>query len=236
MVNIAKIGMYLKNEASKVQRPIGKWIARAHTSEWYRKWASDPNAFAKLALYSTASKDAVNCIWYTYQSYTNEKIPKEKRKFVSFLDLFNGLINVSVPLAIGSKLADGSNWAFDKINKKLNPEQFKEALEKYKVIADTKKVDKDIIRKIEKEMGDFNPAGKKGLGVLITLVVSQILIKRVLTPFISTPLASYTKEYADKKHPHKPEHEQPKQPEQPVIAQTPAVSAGSTNLFDKFMK
>lgn len=64
------------------------------------KGLKEPATFAaKMLVLSFVSKDAVNCILYTYQSYNNKKIPEDKRKFVAFLDLFNGIINVGGQIA-----------------------------------------------------------------------------------------------------------------------------------------
>lgn len=48
---------------------------------------------------SLVTKDAANCIIYTTQSLNNEKIPEDKRRFVAYMDLINGIINVGGQIA-----------------------------------------------------------------------------------------------------------------------------------------
>ena len=47
--------------------------------------------------------------------------------------------------------------------------------------------------------GAYAACVKNGFVLFGTLVFAQVLLKRVLTPFIATPMAHYFKEYADKK-------------------------------------
>lgn len=127
------------------------------------------DAAATIALLSTTTKDLVNCGYYTTQSLNNKKIPEEKRKFVAGIDLSNGILNVLSQLTIGMYIKNKTPAAFDFLFK--NSKMGKNA---------------------------YN-AAKGGFSLIVTLVVAQVLLKRILTPFIATPMAHYFKEYADKK-------------------------------------
>lgn len=83
---------------SSINKSVGN--AMSYTT---KRWFSNlfDRALKEPAKYSAAfmvtsliSKDAVNCAFYTYQSYNNKKIPEDKRKFVAALDFMNGVINV----------------------------------------------------------------------------------------------------------------------------------------------
>ncbi len=64
------------------------------------KGVKDPAGFAaQMMVLSFVSKDAVNCVIYTSQSAVNKEIPDEKRPFVMFNDLINGILNVAGQLA-----------------------------------------------------------------------------------------------------------------------------------------
>ncbi len=127
------------------------------------------DAAATIALLSTTTKDLVNCAYYTTQSLHNKKIPEEKRKFVAGIDLSNGILNVLSQLTIGMYIKNKTPVAFDY-----------------------------LFRNSKMSKNAYN-AAKGGFALIVTLVVAQVLLKRILTPFISTPMAHYFKEYADKK-------------------------------------
>ena len=52
------------------------------------------------------------CIYYTKQSLENEKIPEHNRKFVSGLDLANGIMNVSTQLLLGNFVKDNADKVY----------------------------------------------------------------------------------------------------------------------------
>lgn len=128
------------------------------------------DAAATLALVSTISKDAVNCGYYTYQSMTNDEIDPDKRNYVAGIDLFNGIMNVATQSTIAV-------WV-----KRRLPDLF----------------DKMASSKL-KQNSEALKLARNGFTLLGTLAFAQVFLKRVVTPFIATPLAHYFKEYADKK-------------------------------------
>lgn len=135
------------------------------------KWAFSERAgemAATIALFSTTTKDALNCYYYTKQSLRNEKIPEEKRKFVAAIDLANGFMNVASQLTLGAFIKNELPQTFDK--------WFKDTT----------------------LTGGTLKAARNGFVVLGTLIFTQIFLKRVLTPFLATPLAHYIKEYGEK--------------------------------------
>ena len=82
------------------------------------------SAVALVTTVSTASKDAVNCIYYVYQSLNNERIPEDKRKFVAALDLSNGILNVLTQCFLGAAMAKFTDMIFEKT---VVPKHFSEA-------------------------------------------------------------------------------------------------------------
>lgn len=78
---------------------------------------------AGIALVMTnVAKDAFGCIFYVYQSLTNEKIPEKKRKFVASLDLANGILMVINQYTLGKMLSsDGfGNFIDNMCGKSMN--------------------------------------------------------------------------------------------------------------------
>ncbi len=147
-------------------------------------------AAATIALASTTSKDAVNCYYYVTQSLKNEKIPEEKRKFVASLDLSNGILNIITQLALGAPVAA-------KIDKFFDNKLAKKYFDENKTIQALRStVDDDIFETCMKMQ---KSTAKAGLGIAVTLVVTQILAKRVIVPFLATPMASVIKKKMEAK-------------------------------------
>ncbi|MCQ2958519.1 MAG: hypothetical protein MJ180_06450 [Candidatus Gastranaerophilales bacterium] len=161
-----------------------------------------PCTLATITTLSCVSKDAVNCAFYTWQSCTNKRIPDDKRNFVAGLDLSNGILNVTLQLGAGllfdkvvfPKLYDDfiGKKCFEKLPQKL--------VEKYKDLS---------LAKAEQHTKLLNKLARNGLMVIGTLVLTQILVKRVLVPSIATPMATYFKEKFDKNHPKQINAQQP---------------------------
>ncbi len=158
---------------------------------------------ALIATASNVSKDAVNCVYYTYQSLTNERIPEDKRKFVSALDLSNGIMNVGIQLIMAFGIADAITSIFD--NKLAKAEDF----------SDKEEVIKDKFNKLGDELKsktnyeEFSKHYKNlikkrkdlarlGFTVLTVNIAMQVLTKRIITPLCATPLASVFKEKFEK--------------------------------------
>ncbi len=170
----------------------------------------NPTDIAKLlALISTTTKDAVNCYYYTNQSYHNKRIPEDKRKFVAGIDLSNGILNVITQLTLGLVVNKMSDKMYDKIMKGgLTPTP--ENVKKYKELADNllhkSKLTEHITSNdanIKAAINKVNKIAKGGFGVIAVLIVTQIIAKRMIVPFLSTPLAGYFKKYLDKKEAQK---------------------------------
>lgn len=83
---------------SSINKSVGKvmnYTAKNTFAKQLQKGLKEPAKFAaKTMVISIISKDIVNCVFYTYQSANNKKIPEDKRGFVAALDAVNGIINV----------------------------------------------------------------------------------------------------------------------------------------------
>ena len=147
-----------------------------------------------VAVTSIILKDALGCYMYVTQSLNNKKIPEEKRGFVAALDLANG------GLMIGTQIIAALTISNKKVQQKIFNAIFGNKL--------NRSFRKGIIDKLAKDP-KFSSLGKKmlndnfkdvtktasdALGAFTTLVASTIVAKRMVVPFISTPLATYLKE------------------------------------------
>ena len=201
--------MNLQRIMAVTSNAIEKGVNRVANSNFMRKAFSERagEIAATVALASTTTKDAVNCIYYTKQSLENEKIPEEKRKFVAAIDLSNGVLNVLSQLTIGAYIKNKAPEIFDFLFKKT------------------------------KLTGGTLSAAKGGFVLLTTLIFAQIILKRVVTPFLATPIASFIKNYAEKKASSKSQNDTTQQAQntQPVVKNTlDFVSASNNQTFKSF--
>ena len=206
-MNIKPITTSIKNATNAAIDYANKATNKFMECKTGHTWMPEnPTDIAKtLALYSTTTKDAVNCYYYTTQSYNNKEIPEDKRKFVAGIDLANGILNVITQLTLGLVVNKQSDKLFEKIFKggivakpeniakykqKVNALLQKSTLTKH--ISSTEAEIKDAIKKT-------NKIAKGGFGVIAVLIVTQIIAKRMIVPFLSTPLAGFFKNYLDKR-------------------------------------
>ncbi len=153
---------------------------------------------AAIATVSNVSKDAVNCAYYTMQSLNNERIPEDQRKFVGALDLSNGILNVGIQLLMSFGIADLITSLFDdKIAKhpdfSPNDEVIKRKFEKLSAELKAKTSPEEFAKEYSKLVKNRAKLARTGFTVLAVNIAMQILTKRIITPLIATPMASFFK-------------------------------------------
>ncbi|MDD3149273.1 MAG: hypothetical protein PHV68_00415 [Candidatus Gastranaerophilales bacterium] len=159
------------------------------------EYLTNPNAGAAAGIIGVAScvtKDAVNCYYYVTQSLKNKRIPEEKRKFVAALDLSNGLLNVAAQLAIGIPMAKKSGELFDKhvAPKLFSDKTLENVLNNIKKTGSCKNFTAEEFMRAFKKT---KTVGKAGFCVILPLIGATIIAKRMVVPFLATPMASFFK-------------------------------------------
>jgi len=193
--------------ANPINKVVAGALAGGSRSKMYSKLAGKVNrktvddVIAYTTIGSVVAKDAVGCAMYVYQSLHNEKIPEKRRGFVAALDLTNGGLMIASQLLLF--------FAMRKINDKLFYKMFKsfgkdgKAFGAYaeRVRADAKKVGAPIPSKSElrSEFAGMKDVAFSLFKSVTELAAATILAKRVIVPFIATPLASKVEKYMDKK-------------------------------------
>ncbi len=158
------------------------------------KCAMDGSFALKFLLGANCLKDAINCGFYVQQSLNNKNIPEEKRKFVAALDMSNGV------LMIASQLALGLGFLSDPVQNKLNKILFGKVGENARnyfentLSLKTKGLSNRVKVTLRNAVKELPIECKIGFKAISTLVVANIIAKRVVVPFIATPLATYIKE------------------------------------------
>lgn len=146
-----------------------------------------------LGIFSIVLKDGMGCYMYVKQSLNNKKIPEDKRKFVAALDLANGGLMIATQLITAVTLSN------PKIQAKLFNRAFgrlfdRPARKGYQTLVNQSAKFKNITGKeFNMTFSAFRSKMQDTFGILSTLVASTILAKRVIVPFIATPLAERAK-------------------------------------------
>ncbi len=205
---------FVKNQATKIGNDVGGYAA-------------------KFAVGSVVLKDAVGCYFYVTQSLKNEKIPEDKRKFVASLDLANGILMIGTQLALAATIAKKS--VQDKLQKALlkgfNAENLQgvyRSMKKQKIFSKLSPDD------FEKAVTTASKTSKAGLKVVTSLIAATVVAKRMVVPFLATPMASWFKnKYLDDKNIKHPGAN-------PFLATNPAMkgnlsSSSYSNIYEEFL-
>ena len=192
-MGITSIGQSISNGGAKLYSAFVNSKPLRALAKQYEK--DNLSVISGVAVTSIVLKDALGCYMYVNQSLNNKKIPEEKRAFVAALDLANGGLMIAAQLL-----------AFFTINNKKVQEKMFNAL-----FGNTlnRSFRKGMISKLIKNNESFKNLGNKllndnfsafkktasgALSMVTALVASTIFAKRVVVPFIATPLASYLKD------------------------------------------
>ncbi len=162
----------------KFMKPLGK------------AYRDNTNLVTGIAVGSLVIKDGIGGVMYVTQSLNNEKIPADKREFVAALDFTNTLVMISSQ--IGMALLISSPWAQKKIFNKVFGKYFNNAARETFTTAVRSRSKEHIRGKVlHDEIGKVESDVKSVLKTFTTVVASTVIGKRVLAPFIATPLADY---------------------------------------------
>ncbi|MBO6257196.1 hypothetical protein J6N69_04090 [bacterium] len=192
---ISKIVAYTLNKGASL-KPYQKLESKIN-----RITSDDIIAYTTIA--SVAAKDAVGCGMYVYQSLNNDKIPEKRRKFVSALDLTNGILMIVSQVAMFFAMRKINAKLFDKIFPSFRDGAYK--LFGKQIRANGKKVKKPAS---ELQLPDYSTirnehASMKNIAFSVfksftELAAATIVAKRIIVPFIATPLASKVEKLMDK--------------------------------------
>ena len=155
----------------------------------YRK--NNSKFITGLSVASIVAKDAYGCYVYVWQNEHNKNIPKDKKKFISGLDIANGVLMILAQ--IGAYLTISKRATQLKI--------FEKVLGKYFTPERYSKIEQNICKKlktndkklIKKEFENYKNNIETAFTHFSTLLTTTIFAKRVLVPFVATPLADKIK-------------------------------------------
>lgn len=175
-----------------LKKPV-RALARTKMMNYVGKNYQNNNTrfIAGLGILSIVLKDGMGCYMYVKQSLNNKKIPEDKRKFVAALDLANGGLMIATQLLTFFTISNKKvqTKIFDKFLGRLFE---RPARKGYQALLN--KTNPEVTGKAFNDMfGTFKGKTRDTLGFLTALVASTIFAKRVIVPFIATPLAEKAK-------------------------------------------
>ena len=185
---MAKIGDFIKN-------PIKTFANSKPVKRICKNYRENNSKFITgFSVASIVTKDGYGCYIYVKQNQNNKSIPEEKRKFLSGLDLATGTLMIAAQLL-----------AYATVSKKaVQKKIFEKALGKYfnkdfqKLLSQKTNLE-DNPERFQKEFEKYKENIFVAFTHLFTLVLTTILAKRVLVPFIATPMADKLQKHFDKK-------------------------------------
>lgn len=180
-----------------IRKPL-KYVSETKGFDYINKKynASAAEKMKFMALVSVSSivlKDGFGCYLYVKQSLNNDKIPADKRKFVAALDLANGGLMILMQLLMFATVSN------EKVQKKMFNKLFgkrfdRSASKSLQAILAKKEKLKDMDgTEFHQALDNYKKNITTAFGCLTSLVAASIFGKRVVVPFIATPLADKTK-------------------------------------------
>lgn len=194
MANISKIGTSLKeNLLYKPMTWLGNNKYQKKLNKGYQM--NDASIIGGVGVASILLKDGLGCYMYVTQSLNNEKIPEDKRKFVAALDLVNGILMMSLQFLMFKTIS----------NKKFQAKTFDKLFGKYfdrnaakgyaAALNGTEKFKGVTGDKFHPALQNYKETVSSAFAQLTSLAAATIVAKRMIVPFIATPLAGKAKEW-----------------------------------------
>lgn len=179
------------NTITKPIHSVIKWFAKTRIPQHAgaKVLNNDRKFIDGLGVASIVAKDGLGCYLYVTQSLNNKDIPEDKRRFVASLDLTNGLLMIALQILMFKTVSNKVTQTkmFEKIFGKI----FDRPLKKF-YRANTKlRPEYSNLTDIDYSKGFTSIRNKvrDAFGGLVSLAAATIVGKRMLVPFIATPLA-----------------------------------------------
>ncbi|MBR2430273.1 hypothetical protein IKB17_02265 [bacterium] len=199
----------LKNGAAEfVAKALGMLSKTKPVKKMTRAFQENPEtALVLTTVGSIVIKDGIGCKRYVSQSLNNEKIPEERRSFVAAVDLVNGIIMIVTQIAMFFLMRKISEPMFNKMFKKsFNSQAKRDILSK--ISEEYIKMGQTVPTKIDANKA-YEKARSDALKIFKTIAdvgIATIIGKRIITPFVSTPIANVVQEKYFKKDKKKVEN------------------------------
>lgn len=192
---MSKIGKFAQDALdTTLKRPL-KWLSELKPMDTVcKKYRANKRNFINgLGIASIVIKDGLGCYFYVNQSMNNKKIPEDKRKFVAALDLANGGLMIAMQILLFKTISN--KLVQTKLFDKMFGKHFNRAAKKgYLSIIKSRDRFKTLSEgQFNKSMDKVKDTTFDAFANIASLLAATTIGKRVIVPFIATPLADKTK-------------------------------------------
>ena len=206
MSKIDKITSGILNGTSKVLGAASNVKPLRWLGDQFQK--NPEQAIALTAVTSIAIKDGVGCYKYVTQSLKNDKIPEKQRNFVAALDLTNGVLMIAAQILMFFGMRKFSKPIFDGLFKSsFNEKNAKDIVNRIRMLQNKMGIKPSRKLNINKEYNKIYEDSLNVFRFVADIAAATIIGKRVIVPFIATPLANIVKDKMDT-HKHGPESQE----------------------------
>lgn len=196
---MSKVSQVMSNYTNKaidyaLMKPLKKLSTAPGMAKVRKEFCNNNMGFINaLGITSIVLKDGLGCYMYVNQSLHNDKIPDDKRKFVAALDLANG--GLMIGMQILTHLTVSNKLMQSKMFKGMYGKYFSRSVTKgYQAILKSQEKYKGMTgQEFHAGMDVIHSKAVKAFSNITSLVAATIIGKRVIVPFIATPLADKTK-------------------------------------------
>ena len=201
MAGIDKVSSFSSKMMEYTSKALGK-VSKSKPIKWLGdEFQKDPEkALAYTTVASIVIKDGVGCYKYVTQSLNNKEIPDERRNFVAALDLTNGVLMILAQIGMFFAMRKFSEPIFNKLfNGSFNPKNQSNVITKIRMMQ--KEAGETVWRKlnISKEYAKVRKDALDLFKFVADIAAATIIGKRVIVPFVATPLANIVKDKMDAK-------------------------------------
>lgn len=154
-------------------KTIVKYLGKVKSKKTGNKIIDNASLITKAVLLGNVLKEGVGTTLYTIQAWTNEDLPKDKRKFVAIYDLGVGIVSTACSFIFGVALEPKIKNGYKKA---LNP------LASHKNPAIVSRGNAAVV----------------GIAAFTSFALQTIIGKRIVAPAIATPAAGRVKNYLEK--------------------------------------
>ena len=171
--SISKIKNTIPEEKeSKIMNSVKNILAKFADSNIFKKIGDSDNinTLTYLLVVGNAAKEAMRTFIFTGQSFTNEDLPPDKRKFVGGYNLAIGVVSTILSLGVGLAMVKGQKKMIEAI---IGGDKSKNLPGYAKAFA--------------------------GMRFILPMIMQTILVKRVIAPAIAVPFAGKMTTYLEER-------------------------------------
>lgn len=197
MVSVSKTGSnIIERIIYKPMKKLGEAKPMKRLNKEYQ--IQNDMVISAVGISSIMLKDGLGCLIYVHQSLNNDKIPEEKRKFIASLDLIKGLLNMVMEISVFFGFKYIQSRLFNKYIGKYFDRSVAKSMKKVMLSSDEfKNVESNHFYNA---FNKYKGSVKSAFNQITSLIAASIVAKRVIVPFIATPLAGKLQERQEQKH------------------------------------